>query len=163
LITALPEEGRAVLRASGPVMVEEGDRTRVYAEGMLTAWEAVLDSFCGKPRRRVLGAIEAVGGSPQMGVASAFAFGRAAGVLEGVLAGLGLAEVARPAPAVWKARMGLAGGRKGKGESIALAARLTRTGAEGLDEHVAEAVLVGWFAALQHAGAAQALARRRGG
>lgn len=50
--------------------------------------------------------VELVGPMPRDGSAGSFWFGKAAGLVEGVLAGLGC-EVAHVAPSVWKRRMGL--------------------------------------------------------
>jgi hypothetical protein len=60
-----------------------------------------------------------------------------------VLAGVGVEDVVWVQPAVWKASMGLAGGKKGKAGSIALAQRLM----PGPDrtEHEDEAALIAWY------------------
>lgn len=55
--------------------------------------------------------VERVGAMPGQGVSSMFAFGRAAGVIEGVLAGLGI-KTTLVSPQVWQAAMGV----KGKGK-----------------------------------------------
>jgi len=55
--------------------------------------------------------LERVQSSPQQGVASAFRFGKGAGLLEGVLTGLTKPYVLIP-PATWKWKMGLRGADK---------------------------------------------------
>ena len=55
---------------------------------------------------------EKVGAMPGQGVSSMFAFGRAVGVVEGVLAGLGV-PVSFVIPQVWQRALALEGGKNG--------------------------------------------------
>jgi Holliday junction resolvasome RuvABC endonuclease subunit len=97
-----------------------------------------------------VGVVEAVNARPGQGLSSTWAFAHAAGALEGVLAGLGVREVRRITPGAWKAAYGLSGGKAGKAASIELAQRLS--GAVGLSEHEAEAMLMAWREALKERG-----------
>lgn len=65
--------------------------------------------------------VERVGAMPGQGVSSMFAFGRAAGVIEGVLAGLGIATEL-VSPQVWQVAMGVKG--KGKDGAREMAAKI---------------------------------------
>ena len=56
--------------------------------------------------------VERVSAMPGQGVSSMFAFGRAAGVVEGALAGLGVPYTDVP-PATWIKAMGVRGGKDG--------------------------------------------------
>lgn len=134
-----PQHGRnrATVVACGLLPRLRDDPRRLDLEALARTWRHVLPGALGT----VVAAIEAVDASPMQGRSSGFAFGRAAGALEGLLMGLGLSPVHRVLPSVWKARMGLPGGRKGKPASVALAHRLT---GETMIEHEAEAALIAW-------------------
>lgn len=91
--------------------LESGGRTarRVNAAalaGILRPWS---QSHC---KEQVHVVVEQVGAMPKQGVSATFTFGRAAGVIEGVLAGLGLAYTLVP-PAVWTRAVGVRGGKDG--------------------------------------------------
>jgi crossover junction endodeoxyribonuclease RuvC len=93
--------------------------------------------------------LESVHAMPKQGVSSVFTFGHAAGVVEGILQGLGIAYTLVP-PQQWKKRAGLIGtdkdaarsraiqlwptwrdlDLKGKGQALADAALIARFGAE---------------------------------
>lgn len=64
------------------------------------------------------GYIELVGAMPGQGVSSMFAFGRAVGVLEGVLSGCGI-SCTRVPPQVWQRAMRVRGGKDGSRERAA--------------------------------------------
>lgn len=86
--------------------------------------------------------VEQVGSAPGMGVVGSFSFGRGLGVVEGVLATLGV-EVQWVAPSVWKQGFRLPGGRANKAQSVAMAARVF--GGDPLPEAEAEAALIAWW------------------
>lgn len=93
--------------------------------------------------------LEAVHAMPKQGVTSVFTFGHAAGVVEGLLQGIGIAYTLVP-PQTWKKRAGLIGtdkdaarsraiqlwpswrdlDLKGKGQALADAALIARYGAD---------------------------------
>jgi hypothetical protein len=87
--------------------------------------------------------LELVGAAPGQGNASGFAFGHAAGVLEGV-ASCGAWRVERVPASVWKPAYRLAGGAAQKGQSVSLCAKLVGT---RIPEGPAEAVLLAWYGA----------------
>jgi crossover junction endodeoxyribonuclease RuvC len=64
------------------------------------------------------GFVEQVGAMPGQGVSSMFAFGRAFGVLEGVLAGCGV-PCTRVPPQTWQRAMRVRGGKDGSRERAA--------------------------------------------
>jgi hypothetical protein len=143
LLRPEPCRKRARLIASNVMPRLDGDPRRLDLAKLVRSWRGLMSGVWARPEM-ILAGIEAVDGSPQMGRSSAFAFGRAAGALEGLLVGLGVSEVVRVAPAVWKPRTGLRGGKAGKAASIALAEKLT--GTKGLmGEHEAEAALIVWY------------------
>ena len=139
------EEGdeRPTLLARGATtgLRVSGDRRRLDAVEVARALGGAMHDADVSPIV-VTAVVEAVDAAPGQGVSSTGAFLRAAGVLEGVLAGLGVRRLERIAPAAWKASMGLRGGKAGKAESVALAQRLV--GPVGVTEHEAEAILVAW-------------------
>lgn len=99
---------------------------------------------CAEPRlgERVTCVIEDVYSSPQMGVTSAFSFGRSKGAVEAMAAGLGM-RLVYVTPAKWKKDMSLT---KNKGHSRALATQRWPADAELFkrvkDDGRAEAALV---------------------
>lgn len=88
--------------------------------------------------------LEAVGAMPGQGVSSMFSFGHAAGVVEGVIAAIGLPTTLVP-PATWKKTQGLIG--KDKDAARARAARLYPGervfDLKGRGQAVADAVFIG--------------------
>lgn len=98
--------------------------------------------------------VERVGAMPGQGVSSMFAFGRAAGVIEGVLAGLGIATEL-VSPQVWQVAMGVKG--KGKDGAREMAAKIYPASAHLFarkkDDGRADAALIaayGWWHKAQH-------------
>ena len=90
--------------------------------------------------------VEKVGAMPKQGVASTFKFGKACGLIEGVLASMGI-PFHLVSPPVWKKPLGLIG--KDKEAARALAIRLYPS-VRGLDrkkdQNRAEALLIGhWY------------------
>jgi crossover junction endodeoxyribonuclease RuvC len=140
---------------SGAVVVLDGER--VLASDLMPTFKngkssrvngAALASFL----RQFIGAhayLEAVHAMPKQGVTSVFTFGHAAGVVEGLLQGIGIPYTLVP-PQTWKKRAGLIGqdkdaarsraiqlwpewralDLKGKGQALADAALIARYGAE---------------------------------
>lgn len=94
-----------------------------------------LLSLCGM--RDVI--VEKVHASPQMGVSSAFNFGRGFGALEGVLVAKGF-KIHYAEPSVWKPKMGLS---SDKAQSLT---RFKETfGTEERHDGKAEAALLAWY------------------
>lgn len=92
--------------------------------------------------------VEQVGGMPGEGVSSSFAFGYAAGVIEGVAAGLGL-RVLKVAPAVWKRAYRFpANAAKAYSRHVAsnIAPHLAELWKRGLDHNRADAFLMAYWA-----------------
>lgn len=121
-------------------MAEVRGKLRVSAPGVALTLRA---------RRADLVVIEGVGSMPGQGVASSFAFGYAAGLLEGVATALGM-PVEIVFAAVWKRRAGVS---KDKGAVRQMASRFW-PGAAGKfhrvkDDGRAEAALLGRWAALR--------------
>lgn len=96
------------------VEVKRGVRTVRQTDAAMLA--ALIDRANYHPINGCQAFVEKVGAMPGQGVSSMFAFGRAAGVIEGVLAGLGIATTLVPSQ-TWQAAMGL----KGKGKDAARA------------------------------------------
>ena len=97
-----------------PIEVGTGKRRRVSAPALVHLMTSLIERF--QPHAV---AIEQVSARPDQGVASMFAFGRSLGVLEGVVAALGL-EVTYHSPAAWKRRYGLTGRPKDASRAKAL-------------------------------------------
>lgn len=121
-------------------MSEVRGKLRVSAAGVALTLRA---------RRADLVVIEGVGSMPGQGVASSFAFGYAAGLLEGVAIALGL-PVEIVFAAVWKRRAGVP---KDKGAARQMANRLWPGAADRFkrvkDDGRAEACLLARWAALR--------------
>ena len=95
--------------------------------------------------------VEKVGSMPGQGVASMFAFGRAAGVVEGVLAGLGVAHTLVP-PQTWIKFAAVVGGKDGSrqraGQMFPAAANLF---SRAKDDGRADAALIAYYGAFHQA------------
>jgi len=87
----------------------------------------------------VCAAVERVGASPQMGVSSAFKFGKGDGIIEGVLVACGL-KIIHVEPSVWKRKAGLSTDKKA---SIIKANELF-DGAFPMKDGTAEAALIAY-------------------
>lgn len=93
--------------------------------------------------------MEAVASSPQMGVASAFAFGEGFGIVKGVLAALGIPLTLVP-PARWKRDMGLNASKDGsRARAIAKWPAQAHEFKRVKDDGRAEAALIGCWGAGQ--------------
>lgn len=89
--------------------------------------------------------IERVHAMPGQGVSSMFAFGRAAGVLEGVLSGLGVPFETVP-PATWTKQMRSFGGKDGsRSRAIELYPSYSHLFARKKDDGRAEATLIACY------------------
>ena len=93
-IVAVLDMPTMLARATG---TKSHRRRRIDAAGLAGALEAL-----GPVDHAV---IELAGPMPRDGSAGSFWFGKAAGVVEGVLAGLGFVSVTLVPPAVWKRRL----------------------------------------------------------
>ena len=133
-IAFLAEDGRLLDIHDMPV-IEIGGKLRVNAQ-------LLRGLFTRKPRMTFIEFVNAVHGS---GAANGFAFGQAAGVVEGVCAGLGL-PMTYVKPPEWKKALKLS---SDKGLSRQLAIRLWPDHAKlfSLVKHAdrAEAALIGYY------------------
>lgn len=95
--------------------------------------------------------VEKVGSMPGQGVASMFAFGRSAGVIEGVLAGLGVAHTLVP-PKTWIQYCAVVGGKDG---SLARARQMfpayLKFFERKMDDGRADAALLAYYGAFAQA------------
>jgi crossover junction endodeoxyribonuclease RuvC len=95
---------------------------------------------------RTYACVEKVGAMPGQGVASMFAFGRAAGVIEGVLAGLQL-RYDLVSPQVWQRAMRVVGGKDGARQRASqLFPRHAGLFARAKDDGRADAALLAYYA-----------------
>lgn len=126
--------------------VEDMPMAKVRGKARVTAAGVAL-ALRSRPISLVV--IEGVGSMPKQGVASSFAFGYAAGLLEGVAAGLNL-PVEVVYAAVWKRRAEVP---KDKGAARQMASRCWPGAADKFkrvkDDGRAEAALLGRWAALR--------------
>ncbi len=86
----------------------------------------------------VSAAVEAVAASSQMGVTSAFSFGKGAGILEGILIASGIKIIAVQ-PSVWKRGLGT-----DKKASVIRANEVLKWPEPIKHDGLAEAALIGW-------------------
>jgi hypothetical protein len=95
-----------------------------------------------------LAVVERVGAMPKQGVASTFRFGKAAGIIEGVLAGAGI-PIHYVAPQTWKKHFRLSGTDKEKSRALAIQRHPTVQGLHLKKHHGrAEALLMlDWYLA----------------
>lgn len=95
-----------------------------------------------------LAVIESVGAMPKQGLSSTFRFGEGYGLVQGILAGLGVTRTIKATPQVWKASMGVTAN---KDTSLTLAKNLFPTNAHLFarkkDHGRAEALLLAVFGA----------------
>jgi len=89
--------------------------------------------------------VEAQHASPQQGVRSAFALGRAYGAVQGFLAALNPQREEYVQPAVWRGAYGLRGGAAGKAAGVAMARDVLREPERVLTHDEADAVLLAWY------------------
>lgn len=89
--------------------------------------------------------LELVGAMPGQGVSSMFAFGRAVGVVEGVLGALGI-PVSKVPPQVWQRAMRVRGGKDGARErAMQLHPARAESFARKKDDGRADAVLIAGY------------------
>jgi hypothetical protein len=124
-----------------------GGSARPRLEGMCDAID--LAKLLPLAARAELVITESQAASPGMGVVSALSLGRAAGRLQGALEAFLGHRGRMIAPARWKASYGLAGGKVGKVDGLALARELLRPGADACDRlerhDQADAILIAWW------------------
>jgi Holliday junction resolvasome RuvABC endonuclease subunit len=105
----------------------------------------LIDQWRTLALNAVLVVVEAQHASPQMGVRSAFALGRAYGAVRGALAVLEPRAVVYVQPAVWRGAYGLGGGAAGKEAGVALVRDILREPERVLTHDQADAVLLAWW------------------
>ena len=111
----------------------------------------------GMPDTHRIAIMEQVGAMPGQGVTSMFSFGRAVGVVEGVMAGLQV-PLSQVAPQRWQKAMGVSGGKDGAlARAIELfpgAATMLVGSRGGKLDGFADALLIAEYCRLQNRGAA---------
>lgn len=122
------------------VTVKRGTRqVRQVQPGLLAAGIKALNPDCA--------IVERVSAMPGQGVSSMFAFGRAAGVVEGVLAGLGIRYTDVP-PATWIKEMAVRGGKDGaRNRAIELYPQFAELFSRVKDDGRADATLIATYGA----------------
>ena len=100
------------------------------------------------PVEKVRGVVlERVGAMPGQGVSSVFSFGRSVGIVEGVLAALGL-SVTIVQPQAWQKAASVRGGKDGSRQrAMELFPKEAKTFARKKDDGRADAALMAWYAA----------------
>jgi len=100
------------------------------------------------PVEKVRGVVlERVGAMPGQGVSSVFSFGRSVGIVEGVLAALGL-SVTIVQPQAWQKAVSVRGGKDGSRQrAMELFPKEAKTFARKKDDGRADAALMAWYAA----------------
>lgn len=130
------------------VTVKRGTRTVRQTDAVLLK-DVIAGTMTayGIPYYGCAATVERVGAMPGQGVSSMFAFGRAAGVIEGVLAGLGV-ETTLVSPQVWQAAMGVKGlGKDGaRRHAAALYPAQASLFARKKDDGRADATLIATYA-----------------
>ena len=97
-----------------PIEVGTGKRKRVSAAALVHLLAEIVDAYAPSAV-----ALEQVSAMPGQGTSSMFSFGRSLGIVEGVVAALGLG-VTYHSPAAWKRRYGLTGRPKDASRAKAL-------------------------------------------
>jgi len=128
------------------ILVQQGMRRVHRVSAALLA--ALIDVHGGGP---MMAYVEQVASMPNQGVSSVFAFGRAAGIVEGVLAALCIPTIFIP-PQTWMRGVGLAGAVKdrkeaSRGKACQLYPASAQTFARVKDHGRAEAALIAHFGA----------------
>lgn len=148
--------GFALLRADGKTLLKVWDANTVV-HGKKNHLDAVALAMqlemCPKIDFAVVEDVSAMtytdarGELRGQGAAASFSFGRSAGVIDGVLAAMGI-QIRKVKPAIWKSILGLSAS---KTEARKLAAKLFPQSAElfkrAKDDGRAEACLLAWFGA----------------
>lgn len=110
------------------------------------AQEAITDGCCWSDRATQV-YLENVHASPQMGVTSAFSFGRSFGVTQGTLVPFGF-EVILVEPQVWKHATGTPREKNAaRARAAALFPDAAYQWARAKDDGIAEAALIAWYGA----------------
>ena len=115
------------------------------AQCFIEAWTIEHQRPLALAAKARLVVVEAQRASPQMGVRSAFALGRAYGAAEGALAGLNHPWVEYVQPSVWRGSYGLGGGAVSKAAGVVLARELLHDPERDLTHDEADAVLLAWW------------------
>lgn len=114
-IVVLQSDGGYVSHLNMPTL-KVGDKNRVNGAAVAAF---LVDALGDTPRHTVMVMLEQVGAMPGQGVNSMFSFGHAAGIVEGVVAGMGL-PVTLVKPQAWKKVVGLLGTDKDAARSRAI-------------------------------------------
>lgn len=138
-IVVMTEGGNYVAHLNMPT-IKVGTKSRVNG----AAVAAFLRETIGELNAHAY--LEQVGAMPGQGVSSMFTFGHAAGVVEGLLQGLGI-PYSLITPQAWKRRAGLIGSDKdaARSRAIQLFPDLRILDLKGKGQAVADAILIARF------------------
>jgi len=142
-LVALDDAATAVVWWSPMPTMKAGKSTRVNGAALASALIGLRDDLTFG-RSHVY--LEQVHSMPRQGVASVFTFGHAAGVAEGVVAGLGI-PYTLVTPQAWKKRAGLIGEDKdaARSRAIQLWPHWRTLDAKAKGQAVADAALIAKF------------------
>lgn len=140
-IVTLDDDGRYVSHLLMPT-IKVGKSSRVNGAAVSAYLrEAVRDSF--RPAHCYL---ESVHSMPKQGVSSVFTFGHAAGLVEGVITGMGI-PLTLVTPQAWKKHAGLIGSDKdaARSRAVQLFPELRVLDQKAKGQAVADALLIGRY------------------
>jgi crossover junction endodeoxyribonuclease RuvC len=138
-IVVMTEGGNYVAHLNMPT-IKVGTKSRVNGAAVAAFLRETIGEFNAHAY------LEQVGAMPGQGVSSMFTFGHAAGVVEGLLQGLGI-PYSLITPQAWKRRAGLIGSDKdaARSRAIQLFPDLRILDLKGKGQAVADAILIARF------------------
>lgn len=138
-IVMMQNDGRYIAHLNMPT-IKVGTKSRVNGAAIAAFFRE------NKYREHSHAYLEQVGAMPGQGVSSMFTFGHAAGVVEGLLQGLGI-PYTLVTPQAWKKRAGLIGQDKdaARSRAIQLYPDLRVLDLKGKGQAVADAILIAKF------------------
>lgn len=138
-IVVMTEGGNYVAHLNMPT-IKVGTKSRVNGAAVAAFLREMIGEFNAHAY------LEQVGAMPGQGVSSMFTFGHAAGVVEGLLQGLGI-PYSLITPQAWKRRAGLIGSDKdaARSRAIQLFPDLRILDLKGKGQAVADAILIARF------------------
>jgi len=141
-VVILDDNGGYIAHLDTP-LIKVGSKNRVNAAAVAAFIRDTINAQPFHHTSLVHAFIEQVGAMPKQGVASMFTFGHATGVMEGVIAGAGIA-VTHVTPQAWKKSAGLIGSDKdaARSRAIMLYPLLRELDAIGKGQAIADAILI---------------------
>lgn len=139
-IVAMDDSGAILGHIPMPTLAD-GKKSRVNGAAMV----AFLQEFYGRPVKAVIERVQAMPGN---GVSSMFTFGHSAGVVQGVIEGMGI-PYQMVTPQAWKKRAGLIGSDKdaARSRAIQMYPGLRVLDLKGKGQAVADAILIARYGA----------------